>query len=106
MIEIPKRAVAEWLALADGLATFKPSCAFDPDAWHEIPRDWSRERQAAHRAEISAICALCPLIEPCNRYADKAREKDGCWAGRWRDDELRQAYRARREAKLARAKAA
>jgi WhiB family redox-sensing transcriptional regulator len=31
--------------------------------------------------EAKAICALCPVREPCLEYALAAREKDGIWGG-------------------------
>jgi WhiB family redox-sensing transcriptional regulator len=45
----------------------------DPTIFHPVNDDDAEEAKA--------ICALCPVREPCLEYAIAAREKDGVWGG-------------------------
>ena len=45
----------------------------DPDIFHPSDED--------DGAAAKAICAQCPVREPCLEYALAAREKDGVWGG-------------------------
>lgn len=106
MIAIPKRARADWLVLADALATFRPACQFDDeDGWYEPPTGATREQAAAHREEIAEICGRCPLAVLCRAYASAAKETHGCWGGQWMDEKTKQArresYRATKRRKTA-----
>ena len=45
----------------------------DPDIFHPSDED--------DGVEAKAICAQCPVREPCLEYALSTREKDGVWGG-------------------------
>jgi WhiB family transcriptional regulator, redox-sensing transcriptional regulator len=45
----------------------------DPEIFHPSDED--------DGVEAKAICAVCPVREPCLEYALTAREKDGVWGG-------------------------
>jgi WhiB family redox-sensing transcriptional regulator len=63
---IPTHSSAAWRALA--------RCrGVDPAVFHPVNED--------DGDEAKAICALCPVREPCLEYAVTAREKDGIWGG-------------------------
>ena len=47
----------------------------DPQIFHPAEED----EEAA--AAAKAICAVCPVREPCLEYAISTREKDGVWGG-------------------------
>ena len=47
----------------------------DPQVFHPPEED----DEAA--AQAKAICALCPVREPCLEYAVSTREKEGVWGG-------------------------
>ena len=47
-------------------------------------------------AEAKAICAVCPVREPCLEYAITAREKQGVWGG-LTERERRRMIRQRRK---------
>ena len=51
----------------------------DPDLFYPPSDD------AAEAAK--AICAVCPVREPCLEYAVTAREKEGVWGGRTEKEE-------------------
>ena len=46
--------------------------------------------------EAKAICAVCPVREPCLEYALANRERDGIWGGRT-ERERRRLVRQRRK---------
>ena len=46
-----------------------------------------------------AICAVCPVREPCLEYAITAREKEGVWGG-LDEQERRRLIRQRRKTRL------
>jgi WhiB family redox-sensing transcriptional regulator len=46
--------------------------------------------------EACAICAICPVREPCLEYAITAREKQGVWGG-LTERERRRMIRQRRK---------
>jgi WhiB family redox-sensing transcriptional regulator len=60
----------------------------DPDLFYPASDD------AAEAAK--AICAVCPVREPCLEYAVTAREKEGVWGGRT-EKERRRLIRQRRK---------
>jgi WhiB family transcriptional regulator, redox-sensing transcriptional regulator len=45
----------------------------DPEIFHPSDED--------DGVEAKAICAVCPVREPCLEYSLTAREKDGVWGG-------------------------
>ncbi|HLI15783.1 MAG TPA: WhiB family transcriptional regulator [Acidimicrobiales bacterium] len=47
-------------------------------------------------AEAKAICALCPVRQPCLEYAISERERDGVWGG-LTERERRRLIRQRRK---------
>ena len=47
----------------------------NPDIFYPVTED------DADAAEAKAICARCPVLEPCAEYALSAREKIGVWGG-------------------------
>ncbi|HEY7106307.1 MAG TPA: WhiB family transcriptional regulator [Acidimicrobiia bacterium] len=59
----------------------------DPEIFHPHADD------PAERAK--AICAICPVREPCLEYAITAREKQGVWGG-LTEKERRRLIRQRR----------
>ncbi len=59
----------------------------DPNLFHPQPDD------PADKAK--AICAICPVREPCLEYAITAREKQGVWGG-LTEKERRRLIRQRR----------
>jgi WhiB family redox-sensing transcriptional regulator len=60
----------------------------DPDLFYPVSDD------AGEAAK--AICAVCPVREPCLEYAVTAREKEGVWGGRT-EKERRRLIRQRRK---------
>jgi WhiB family redox-sensing transcriptional regulator len=59
----------------------------DPDVFHPHTDDPADEAKA--------ICAICPVREPCLEYAITAREKQGVWGG-LTEKERRRLIRQRR----------
>jgi len=49
---------------------------FPPTNFEKKDEKESREREA------KAICATCPVKEPCLKYAIRIREPHGVWGGR------------------------
>jgi WhiB family redox-sensing transcriptional regulator len=47
----------------------------DPDIFYPVTDD------EADAAEAQAVCARCPVREPCGEYALSSREKLGVWGG-------------------------
>jgi len=61
----------------------------DPQVFHPADED----ELGAERAK--AICATCPVLEPCLELAITSKEQDGIWGGRTAL-ERRRLVRARR----------
>ena len=53
-----------------------------------------RPQKDAREAKAKAICARCPVREPCRDYALRVREAHGVWGG-MNELERRQALRQR-----------
>jgi WhiB family redox-sensing transcriptional regulator len=55
--------------------------------WRDLARCQGVDPEIFHPAEeddgeaAKAICALCPVREPCLEYAITTREKEGVWGG-------------------------
>jgi WhiB family transcriptional regulator, redox-sensing transcriptional regulator len=62
----------------------------DPDAFYPVSEDESAAEPA------KAVCALCPVREPCLEYALTVREKHGVWGG-LTERERRRILRRRRQ---------
>jgi WhiB family redox-sensing transcriptional regulator len=62
----------------------------DPEVFYPV----SDDEEAADEAR--AICALCPVREPCLEYALTVREKEGVWGGTT-ERERRRILRRRRK---------
>jgi WhiB family redox-sensing transcriptional regulator len=60
----------------------------DPDIFYPVAEDAG--------LAAKAICAVCPVREPCLEYAVTAREKEGVWGGRT-EKERRRLIRQRRK---------
>ena len=60
----------------------------DPDVFYPASEEGAEEAKA--------ICAVCPVREPCLEYAITAREKQGVWGG-LTERERRRAIRYRRK---------
>ena len=91
-VAAPLAALREWRTLAEGLASFRPSCTFtSSDEWFEVAT--SKTLSQKQRAEIAEVCLRCPLAVPCRRYAQAADERFGCWGGWWADEGKRAADR-------------
>lgn len=60
----------------------------DPMIFYPAPED--------DGAEAKAICATCPVREPCLEYALANRERDGVWGG-CTEKERRRIVRQRRK---------
>jgi hypothetical protein len=52
-----------WAELQDAMAIVDPSCRNDPRFTAETKE---------HDADLLAICAGCPLVDPCSTYARTA----------------------------------
>lgn len=59
-----------------------------------------RGRAAAEARQARAICARCPVREPCLSYALATRQAYGIWGG-YDDEERRRLHRQRREPEAA-----
>ena len=59
----------------------------DPELFYPSPDD--------EAVEAKAICAVCPVREPCLDHAITAREKQGVWGG-FTERERRRMIRQRR----------
>lgn len=77
-----------WLRDASCL-TADPELFFPPDGERGAARD-SRDLRAL------AVCAGCPVLEPCRRHALSARETYGIWGGTTQDERRSQHLRDRR----------
>jgi WhiB family redox-sensing transcriptional regulator len=62
----------------------------DPEVFYPV----SDEEEAAEEAK--AICALCPVRQPCLEFALATREKNGIWGG-LTERERRRVLRRRRK---------
>jgi WhiB family redox-sensing transcriptional regulator len=62
----------------------------DPEVFYPV----SDDEEAAEEAK--AICALCPVREPCLEFALATREKNGIWGG-LTERERRRVLRRRRK---------
>jgi WhiB family transcriptional regulator, redox-sensing transcriptional regulator len=62
----------------------------DPEVFYPV----SDDEEAADEAK--AICALCPVREPCLEFALSTREKNGVWGG-LTERERRRVLRRRRK---------
>jgi WhiB family redox-sensing transcriptional regulator len=51
------------------------------------------ERRTRREAEARALCAGCPVLEPCQRWARENREY-GFWGGESEDERAAAGYRA------------
>jgi WhiB family transcriptional regulator, redox-sensing transcriptional regulator len=62
----------------------------DPEVFYPV----SDDDEAADEAK--AVCALCPVREPCLEFALSTREKNGVWGG-LTERERRRVLRRRRK---------
>ncbi|WP_158578668.1 WhiB family transcriptional regulator [Spongiactinospora rosea] len=71
---------AAWTAAGD---VPLPECVYDPDL-HTGPRGVIEPPgdRAAREAVAREVCAACPALEVCGRYAARVRPTSGIWAGR------------------------
>jgi WhiB family redox-sensing transcriptional regulator len=59
----------------------------DEGDWREhaackgLPTDWWFPERGDTAAAAKAICAACPVREPCLQYAVEAGERMGVWGG-------------------------
>jgi WhiB family redox-sensing transcriptional regulator len=60
----------------------------DPDVFHPVSEEDAEEAKA--------ICALCPVRQPCLEHALVNREREGVWGG-LTDRERRRLIRQRRK---------
>lgn len=81
----------EWRVSAQCLGT-------DPSLFYPVEADPLSEQAKAAKA----ICAVCPVQEPCLEWAIAANERDGIWGGMTEDERrghrrrlLRQRFHAR-----------
>ncbi len=49
----------------------------------------SHQLRRADRLTMAAVCAGCPVLASCDRFAAQAHVTAGFWAGRARDDTKR-----------------
>jgi WhiB family redox-sensing transcriptional regulator len=72
-----------------------------PHHWRQYARCLGADPELFHPPaddpadEAKAICAICPVREPCLEYAITAREKQGVWGG-LTEKERRRLIRQRR----------
>ncbi|WEK62087.1 MAG: WhiB family transcriptional regulator [Candidatus Microbacterium colombiense] len=68
-----------WAALQSEMATHEPACAGDD-------RFTDDKRSTAITEDLAAICAACPVLDACRRYATTARPHKlaGYWGMKWR----------------------
>ncbi|KAB8192581.1 hypothetical protein FH608_024070 [Nonomuraea phyllanthi] len=59
-----------------------PECTYDPEL-HTGPRaeDEPDAERAARESVAREVCATCPALELCRRYAVQVRPTSGIWAG-------------------------
>jgi WhiB family transcriptional regulator, redox-sensing transcriptional regulator len=60
----------------------------DPEVFHPVSEEDAEEAKA--------VCALCPVRQPCLEYALVNREREGVWGG-MTDRERRRILRQRRK---------
>ncbi|MGW6505118.1 WhiB family transcriptional regulator [Nonomuraea angiospora] len=60
-----------------------PECTYDPEL-HTGPRLTieTTEERTAREAVAREVCATCPALTVCTRYAMEVRPASGVWAGR------------------------
>jgi Transcription factor WhiB len=82
-------AASAWRTLCDALDVLRPSCRGDARFITDAP---SRDLQA----ELAAVCAGCPLLEPCDAFADASDTYGtaGFWGGSYRGTGQRRRERA------------
>ena len=61
----------------DGRFMHNAACrgTYDPEWW------WPVSGDAADAQQALAVCATCPVVEPCLNYALENREDQGIWGG-------------------------
>lgn len=64
----------QYITLMDAINHTEPDCQGDN-------RYIDDGISTATRAELAAICAACPLLDPCRAYARAARPTGGYWPG-------------------------
>jgi len=88
---VADRMPAEWVVgwQFDGACRGEDSSLFFAPNYFE-----RRAEKAAREARAKAICARCPVLEPCLEYALQIREDHGVWGGQ-NEFERRQLVRQR-----------
>ena len=67
---------------AEELWQLKAACRGPHSAIFFPPAQFERkEEKEAREARAKAICATCPVREPCLEYALRIREPHGIWGG-------------------------
>ena len=72
----------------------------DPELWWPVG---SSEQALDQGEEAKAICQQCPVLAPCDRWADEQGMDVGVWGG-LTEDERRSRRRSRNRAKAAEAR--
>lgn len=61
---------------------FEGACQGEDSALFFAPSYFERrEEKAAREVRAKAICATCPVLDPCLEYALRIRESHGIWGG-------------------------
>jgi len=74
------------------------------DSWRQYARCLGADPETFYPSsedqadEARAICAVCPVREPCLEHAIVAREKQGVWGGLTEQERRRLIRRRRRSA--------
>ena len=69
---------AEFRALTDAMDHHRPACRGDERYVLDDPT-------TEQKSEMDALCATCPLLEPCRTYATAAKPRGGHWPRRTRN---------------------
>lgn len=77
---------------------FRAACRGEDASLFFAPSYFERHKEkAARERKAKAICARCPVREPCLEFALRVREAHGVWGG-LNEQERRQLLRQRRTA--------
>lgn len=53
----------------------------DPEWFYPVSQDHRSKEYIQHVRRAAAVCALCPVMDECFRYAQALGEQHGIWGG-------------------------